>query len=69
MFASTLCYKYKVRGHPVGQYSGQDKEVKGNKRTNRVHSGKNVSNSVNVNTFTVFSQVGSLGNLSPCVSQ
>jgi hypothetical protein len=46
-----------VRGHPVGQYSGQDKEVKGNKRTNRVHSGKNVSNSVNVNTFTVLSKL------------
>ena len=44
-------------GPPVGQYSGQDKEVKGNKRTNRVHSGKNVSNSVNVNTFTVLSKL------------
>jgi hypothetical protein len=39
------------------QESGQDKEVKGNKRTNRVHSGKKVLNSVNVNTFTVLSKL------------
>jgi hypothetical protein len=28
----------------MGQESGQDKEVKGNKRTNRVHIGKKVFN-------------------------
>ena len=41
----------------MGQESGQDKEVKWNKRTNLVHSGKNVLNSVNVNTFTVLSKL------------
>ena len=43
----------------MGQESGHDKEVKGNKRTNLVHSGKNVFNSVNVNTFTVLSKLNS----------
>jgi hypothetical protein len=46
-------------GAPLGQDSSQDKEVKGNKRTNLVHSGKNVFNSVNVNTFTVLSKLNS----------
>ena len=36
----------------MGQESGQEKEVKGNKRTNRVHSGE-VFNGVNVNKFAV----------------
>jgi hypothetical protein len=44
-------------GSPLGQESGLDKEVKGNKRTNRVHIGKKVFNSVNVNTFTVLSKL------------
>ena len=37
----------------MGQESGQDTEVKGKKRTNRVHSGKKVFNGVNVNKFAV----------------
>jgi hypothetical protein len=41
----------------MGQESGQDKEVKGNKRTDRVHSGKKVFNGANVNKFAVLSKL------------